>query len=80
MLKFTVDCTTPVEDELMDAGAFVSIGSGVYIYIYSSLIERFSERWYGGLGSNFLVPRCLAQRCCGAPCVSLHPTGRLSSR
>lgn len=25
-LKFTIDCSTPVEDEIMDSGAFVSIG------------------------------------------------------
>ena len=24
-LKFTIDCSTPVEDEIMDSGAFVSI-------------------------------------------------------
>ena len=23
-LKFSIDCSTPVEDEIMDAGAFVS--------------------------------------------------------
>ena len=23
-LKFTIDCSTPVEDEIMDVGAFVS--------------------------------------------------------
>lgn len=23
-LRFTIDCSTPVEDEIMDAGAFVS--------------------------------------------------------
>ena len=47
LLKFSIDCSTPVEDELMDAGAFVSI----YLRMYTSLISgRFDERWYAGLG------------------------------
>jgi hypothetical protein len=29
-LKFQIDCTTPVEDEIMDAGAFVSCSIGIW--------------------------------------------------
>ena len=35
-LKFTIDCSTPVEDEIMDAGAFVSH----YIIIGTSIGTR----------------------------------------
>ena len=35
-LKFSIDCSTPVEDEIMDSGAFVSA-----VYVVKLCIAEF---------------------------------------
>ena len=39
-LRFSINCATPVEDEIMDAGAFVSLG------FLPSIVEVFM--WFQG--------------------------------